>query len=739
MGAMEQGSVTNLEHRRALDALDRCERLLEVALTAGPQLAAADSADAALSAVLRQLCAAVSWDAARYFVLDEGGDGLRQLALSGLQERGVLAAGAVVPEWLGEGPVWITDLGTDERTLKSAPVSGSALLVPIFAARRFAGVLEFHSTRIVSPDAAFVRVVEGIAAQLGHLEVRAATLERLRDSEERLASTLQLAAIGISHVGDQGRFLYVNPQLSAMLGYTEHELLACTVKDISHPDDVGATDDLVARLRNGEISSFKREKRYLRKDGSVVWVALTAAVKRDRAGNRLYDVTIVEDVSARKQAEQRVQYLASHDSLTDLPNRATFAETLKVASHSARRHGRSLAVLFIDLDRFKWVNDTLGHDAGDTLLREVAGRLRSAVRQSDVVARLGGDEFVVLLNDVAAPSDATRVAHAVLESLRVPVAIDGRQCAVSASIGICLHPDGDQDDQAVLKNADMAMYLAKQSGKNGYRLYVNEIREQAAERAVLEAHLQRAIEASELSLRYAPRVLAGQTALGAVRVEMHWHAEELRNVEPDTLRSVAAEVGLARRINDWVRRQALADSRARRRAGARAITIALDVGFAELMDGDFYDGLRDQLRESGLAPELCELTVSEDVLLRNPERAAHAVRALKSLGTPVALEGFGEGRLSFADVKRFGIDRLRLAASRTDGIAQSADKQEFWQGARMLGQALGVTLIATGVSTAADVAFLAAHGGTWLEGPAAGKRLSADECESAALAHPPSP
>lgn len=737
MGAMEQSAGTTAENRRLLDALDRRERLLEVALTAGPLLAAADSADAALPTVLRQACAAASWDTARYFVLDEWNGRLRQVASSGMQEQGVLAAGARAPEWLAEGPVWITDLGSDERAAGRA-ATGSVLLVPIFSARRFVGVLEFHSTRPMSPDAAFVRVIEGIATQIGHLEARAAALERLRDSEERLASTLRLAAIGISHVGDQGRFLYVNPQLSAMLGYTEDELLGRTVKDVSHPDDVGATDDLVAQLRNGEISSFKREKRYLRKNGSVVWVALTAAVKRDRAGGRLYDVTIVEDISARKEAELRVQYLASHDSLTDLPNRATFAEMLKVASHSARRQGRSLAVLFIDLDRFKWVNDTLGHDAGDMLLREVAGRLRSAVRQSDLVARLGGDEFVVLLQDVAEPADATRVANAVLDSLRDPVAIDGRECAVSASIGICLHPDGDQDDQAVLKNADMAMYLAKQSGKNGYRLYVNEIKEQAAERAALEAQLRRALERRELSLRYAPRVLAGSETLGAVRAEVQWCAEALRAAPAEKVRSVAAEAGLARQLNDWVRRTALADSGARRRVGARAVTIALDVGFAELMDGDFYDGLRDQLREHGLPPELCELAVSEDVLLHNPERMARALRALKSLGVPVALDGFGRGRLSFADVKRFGIDRLRLAASCVHGIAESAEKQEFWQGATMLGQALGVTLVATGVVAPADVTYLESHGGAWIEGPAAGESLSASDCEVALLAQMPS-
>jgi diguanylate cyclase (GGDEF)-like protein/PAS domain S-box-containing protein len=736
MGARGQSAVTSAEHARVLEELARRDRLLEAAICAVPALAIADAVDAALPAVLYQLCMVGAWQRARYFVVEEQGGQLREAAMSGVSSPGVLASGEAPPAWLVEGPAWITDLGSDSRFAAGA-MPGSALLVPVRATQRVTGVLEFHSETVVSPDAAFVRLVEGVAAQLAHREERTAALDRLRESEERLASTMELAAIGISHVGDQGRFLYVNPQLCAMLGYTEKELLARTVKDVSHPDDVGATDDLVMQLRSGTISSFKREKRYLRNNGSVIWVSLTAAVKRDRAGRRLYDVSIVEDISSRKAAEQRVQYLASHDSLTELPNRATFAEMLKVATHTARHHGRSLAVLFIDLDRFKWVNDTHGHEAGDALLREVAARLRGAVRHSDLVARLGGDEFVVLLQDVAEAADATRVASAVLEALRDPVELDGQQCAVSASIGICLHPDGDQDDQAVLKNADMAMYLAKQGGKNGYRLYVNELKAAAAERSALETQLRRALEQSELSLRYAPRLSAASGALDGVCAEIQWLAEELRAAAPPTLRSVAAEAGLAQSLNAWVRGTALADSHARGRVGARAISVTIEVGFAELMNGDFYDGLRDQLRESGLPAQLLELTLTEDVLLQNPERTARALRALKSLGVSVALAGFGRGRLSFADVKRFGLDRLRLHASCADGIATDGAKQDFWSGMSTLGRALGIRVIATGVADPADAAFLRAHGCAWLEGPVAGEALSARDCEAALLDREP--
>ena len=300
--------------------------------------------------------------------------------------------------------------------------------------------------------------------------------------------------------------MYVNPQLCAMLGYTESELTALTVKDISHPEDLDTTDELSQRLRSGSIASFKAEKRYLRKDGSVVWAGLTIAVKRDRDGRKLYDVSIVEDISARKEAEQCIRYLANHDALTGLPNRAHFTQLLAEASAAARRDRRRFAVLFVDLDRFKIINDSLGHEAGDAMLQAAAARLRGSVRASDVVARLGGDEFVVLLKDVAEASIASKVAGNVLKALSEPVSIQGQDCTVSASIGICLHPDGEQEDQAVLRNADMAMYLAKQSGKNGYRLYVNELNVLAAERAAVEGRLHAALERNAYAVLYEARI-----------------------------------------------------------------------------------------------------------------------------------------------------------------------------------------------------------------------------------------
>jgi diguanylate cyclase (GGDEF)-like protein len=308
----------------------------------------------------------------------------------------------------------------------------------------------------------------------------------------------------------------------------------------------------------------------------------------------------------------------SHPDDVDLPNRATFGHLLAVGSDPARRNDRRLAVLFVDLDRFKIINDSLGHDAGDAMLRAAAQRLRSCVRASDVVARLGGDEFVVLLQEITEAADAAQVARNILAALRQPVAIMGQEWTVSASIGICLHPDGDQQDHEVLKNADIAMYLAKQSGKDGCRVYVNELAD-----------------------------------LGRVRQE---------------------------------------------------------------------------LAQSGLAASSFELEMMEEVVLRSPERAARTLVALKRLGVAIAIAAYGTGRASFADLKRFPIDTLKIDRTRFNGVAADPDKQAYLQGVIALGRVLGMRVAADGVASAHDAAYLRANGcvaahSSWCDRP-----LVASEC-----------
>ena len=396
----------------------RAERLARLEHTIALTLAETDDVPAALRAVIRAMCEAQSWTAGNFWSVDAQRDTLWHEVgwnADGEDRRSVLTAGDRLPTWLSHGPVWIGDVVRDPRTARLERAQTTAwntgLVIPIKSGGATIGVLDFYAPNVAAPEPQFLKLLRSASAEIGRFYQRAIALDKLRESEERFSSTMKLAAIGIAHVERGGRFKYVNPQLCEMLGYTEQELLTMTVKDVSHPGDANMTDELADQLRSGAIQSFKMEKRYLRKDGSPVWVGLTIACKRDRAGRCEYDISIVEDISSRKGAEERIQYLATHDGLTGLPNRVMFNQLLGLSIETSRRYDRKLAVLFIDLDRFKVINDTLGHEAGDVLLREIGARLRDCLRAADVVARLGGDEFVVLLQEIDDPARAAAFAR----------------------------------------------------------------------------------------------------------------------------------------------------------------------------------------------------------------------------------------------------------------------------------------------------------------------------------------
>src|SRR5690606_997655 len=409
-------SADELERlRRALDEcqrrLRRDQRLLALNRTIARILAEARDVDEALVAAIRAICRSESWASGQYWRYDERSRVLRYKigwSLSTAEIKAVAdeskettyapGAGLVGLVWQTAEPLWVADLASDDRVQRKDVVQRTgwrnAFLFPVLSRGKAIGVLDFSARTIPRPDERLLQVIHGLATQIGHFYAQAETMRRLRESEERYASTVELAAIGISHIGIGGRFIHVNRQLCDMLGYAKEELLELSVREVSHPEDRHVTDKDRARLYSGEIDSLQAEKRYVRKDGTPVWVRINAALKRDADGSPMYDISVVEDISERKRVEARVQYLASHDEMTSLPNRGMFTELLEHAIESARRSKRKLAVLFVDLDRFKLINDSLGHEAGDRLLKEIAARFKDCLRRSDVIARLGGDEFI---------------------------------------------------------------------------------------------------------------------------------------------------------------------------------------------------------------------------------------------------------------------------------------------------------------------------------------------------------
>jgi diguanylate cyclase (GGDEF)-like protein/PAS domain S-box-containing protein len=538
---------------------------------------------------------------------------------------------------------------------------------------------------------------------------RRALESQLRESEARYASTVQLAAVGIAHVDLGGRFVWSNRRLQEMLGYPEEELSALTTQAVSHPEDVHVTDRDRGRLQAGEIDTMRAEKRYLRKDGTQVWVRITSALRRAVDGAPLYHISVVEDITGQKIAQERVHYLATHDELTGLPNRSLFSQVLDAAIEVAQQDGRQCAVLFIDLDRFKIVNDSLGHEAGDLLLKEVAGRLGRSVRKSDVVARLGGDEFVVLLDDMTDLTVAAEVARKILSSVLAPVEIMGHECRITGSIGVAAYPLHARDATTLMKHADTAMYLAKEEGKNNYQFYAAGLSPMSVAHLVLESHLARALERREFSLQYQPRIDIATGTIKGTEALLRWWNPELGTVSPAQFIPLAEDTGLIVSIGKWVLKNACEQNVAWQRRGLPAVVVSVNISPRQFRDPALLGDIAEVLRETGMRPELLELEITESMIMHNVNLAAEKAAAIKQLGVRLAVDDFGTGYSSLSQLKRFPIDTLKIDRSFVRDIPHNADDCAITETIISLGKALGVVVVAEGVETAEQFVFLRDH------------------------------
>jgi diguanylate cyclase (GGDEF)-like protein/PAS domain S-box-containing protein len=411
----------------------------------------------------------------------------------------------------------------------------------------------------------------------------------------------------------------------------------------------------------------------------------------------------------RKRAEERIQYLATHDGLTGLPNRVMFSQLVNAAIRTARRHRRQLAVLFIDLDRFKAVNDTLGHEAGDRLLQEIAARFRECLRESDVVARLGGDEFVVLLQEVNEAEQVATVARKILSAAIKPVTILAQECRVTASIGICVYPEAAQDEQSLMKNADIAMYRAKEDGKNNFQFYSEAIKVRSLERLSLESSLRRALERDEFTLHYQAKLDFNTGAITGVEALLRWQHPDLGMVAPAQFIPIAEETGLIVPIGRWVLQTACAQNVAWQREGLPPVCVAVNLSARQFTDQDLLKDIADALEQSGMTPALLELELTESLVMRDPAQASRLLAAIKRLGVRIAIDDFGVGYSSLAQIKRFPIDTLKVDRSFIRDIAHNAEDRAITEAVIAMGKTLSLTVVAEGVETQEQRTFLLDH------------------------------
>jgi diguanylate cyclase (GGDEF)-like protein len=414
-------------------------------------------------------------------------------------------------------------------------------------------------------------------------------------------------------------------------------------------------------------------------------------------------------VDEKTRADERIEYLASHDSLTGLPNREMFNELLRYAISAAQRYQRRFAVLFIDLDRFKVINDSLGHDAGDVLLVEVGSRLRGALRSSDVVARLGGDEFVVILEETAERDDVERIALNLLSVLSEPLQLIGHECHTTASIGIAMYPSDGSDAQTLTKNADMAMYLTKEDGKNGVRFFNKEVRTQSIERLTLETALRRALDRNQFALHYQPKVDMTTGQITGVEALLRWTHPELGVLPPSQFIPLAEETGLIVPIGRWVLKEACAQNMDWQRRGLRPVSMAVNLSPRQFGDEHLLGDIDEALAASGMSPVLLQLEVTESMVMRNVSRAVKVLDAIQSRGIRLAIDDFGTGYSSMSLMKQFPIDTIKIDRSFVRDLPRDSEDQAIAQAIISMGKALGMTVIAEGVETVEQEAFLRNH------------------------------
>jgi diguanylate cyclase (GGDEF)-like protein/PAS domain S-box-containing protein len=546
--------------------------------------------------------------------------------------------------------------------------------------------------------------------------------ERLRQSESRFRSLLALSSDWYWEQDAELKFTEVagmDPQRNRLgvgqflghTGFTQGQI------------PVGEAD--LARYR--QLTAARQPFRDLTQtvrdaDGEWRYISFSGEPVFEGDGNFLGYRGIARDITQSRHAEERIRRLAHFDELTGLPNRTMFMHTLQRAFSLAQRRSKQFALFFIDLDRFKNINDSLGHEAGDRLLQDVARRLRHHLRESDTVARLGGDEFVVLVEDCADARELNAIAQNILNAVGRPYTLSGQEYHVTGSIGISTYPADGIDPAALLKNADIAMYLAKDRGKNNFQFYSHQQNAHSFERLALESALRHALEREEFVLHYQPKVEIATGRMTGVEALLRWNHPDLAMVLPNQFIPLAEETGLIVPIGRWVLRTACLQAAAWRRDGLPTMRVAVNLSARQFSDDALIVDIGDALSEAVLAPDGLELEITESMVMHNPERAVTTLSRLREIGISVAIDDFGTGYSSLGYLKRFPIDNVKVDRSFIKDLPHDTDDAAITRAVIAMAQSLRIRVVAEGVETREQLEFLRTH--------------ECDECQGYYLSRP---
>ncbi|MFC4728007.1 putative bifunctional diguanylate cyclase/phosphodiesterase [Coralloluteibacterium thermophilus] len=555
------------------------------------------------------------------------------------------------------------------------------------------------------------------------------TAERRDERERRIASqVLRSMNEAVAVVDLQFHFVAINPAFTRITGYEEAQTLGHPSRLLdSQQHDAGFYRRMHdALVRQGHWAGEMWQRR---RDGEEFLCWLQASEVCDEAGARTHFVIVLSDITDKKRAEQELRYLANYDTLTGLPNRALLSERLARAIVRARRRGRRVAVLFLDLDRFKDINDSLGHAAGDRILKSAAARLLETVGTTDTVARLGGDEFTVVIEDIEDLPGAEAVAADVLAAFARPLEIDDRQdVTISPSVGISLYPDHGLAPTELIKFADTAMYQAKALGRNTYQFYTEAMDAESRRRATIASALRKALERDELRLVFQPRLSLIDGRITGVEALLRWCSAELGEIPPTTFVPLAEESGQILRIGEWVLREACAALARWRQHGLTDIAMAVNVSVLQLLRGNLPEVIAEILQETGVPASRLELEVTESMVMANAAQSTAALHALRKIGVSLAIDDFGTGYSSLIYLKRLPIDTLKIDKEFVGDITHDPDDEAITATVITMAHSLGLNVIAEGVETEDQLAYLREQGCDEIQGFWLSKPLDAQRC-----------
>ena len=553
----------------------------------------------------------------------------------------------------------------------------------------------------------------------------------LRDSEAYLLAVLDNVNEGIVVVTEEGFILSFNTAAEKIFGYSDEEIINRKFNELISDDNLGLSGKYHKYVETQDDVIYfgvTREVVGLRKDFSAFPLELKTSQLRIQ--NRLLFISSARDISERKDSEQRILYMASYDALTQLPNRTLLQDRIQQALVHNHRHNLQAAVLFIDLDKFKIINDTLGHDYGDSLLKEASLRLQAEVRSEDTVARHGGDEFIILLSTIAQPQDAGLIAQKLLESLVLPFFIKGKELHISASIGIAIYPDDGHDMETLLKNSDIAMYHAKETGRNNYQFFSAKMNEQAAEKQAISSYLRHAVKRNELFLVYQPVVDMVSGQMSGMEVLLRWQHPDLGLISPVKFIPLAEESGLILAIGDWVLRTACLQLREWQLQGYEVPRMAINLSAKQFRQTALVENIAMILAETGVAAHNIGIEITESMLVQNIDEVAATLLVLSNMGLEISIDDFGTGYSSLSYLKRFPIHKLKIDKSFVNDIAIHPDDAAIVKAIIAMAHGLQMSVVSEGVETNDQFEFLREHGCEQYQGYLYSMPLPAAKIES---------